>query len=658
MARNTAVQADLDAPPITLALARFVATHPSRGWDDALEAAARRPLLNWLGCAIGAAHHEAPAAALAACQVLQSAPQAAVLGRRERVDVGSAALINGISSHTFDFDDTHLKTIIHPAGPVASAIVALAELTGVPGRTLIDARVLGIDVSCRMGHVVYPEHDDRGGHITGSTGMLGAAAGCARLLGLDERRTQMALGIAASQPVGLREQFGSMTNPLHPGAAARAGLMSALLARQGYTASPRALEAPRGFAQVVSTKYDWAEATVGLGERFEIALNTFKPFACGIVIHPSIDACVQLREQGVTPEQVERIELKVHSLVPELTGKTEPADGLQAKFSVYYGRPDLRPRRRGRVLRCRGHARRRRGAAPHGGGDGGRRHRRGLGRRHGRARRRPARAPLRRTGRRLAGPALERHRARCQVPRAARPRSQRGALCRAHRHLSHHRVGARPEAPCGACPAKFKPQMLIGAALPACSAALAQDAPSKPVRTVVLFAPGGAVDGPTRAIAEPSGQRLKQQVVIENKPGRRRRHHRQRAGDPVAERDHPDCADRATVDAFADAILALDDSLPNGTDIEMCSRRPVVDPEKIRVPTVVLRGQFDGIAGSDDLLEFFKRLPHPDMQFTVMIGISHASFQQKNHKLVYPILHAYFTQPAPAYTDYSDMPAR
>ena len=337
MARNTAVTADHDAPPITQMLARFVATHPSRGWSDAVDAEAHRTLLNWLGCAVGAAHHESTTAALKACQVLQPAAQAAVLGRKERVDVGSAALINGISSHTFDFDDTHLKTIIHPAGPVASALLALAELKGASGRTLIDALVLGIDVSCRMGNVMYPAHYDRGWHITGSTGMLGAAAGCARLLGLDEQQTQMAIGIAASQPVGLREQFGSMSKPLHPGAAARAGLMSALMAQQGFTASPRALEAPRGLVQVVSTQYDWNEATVGLGQQFEISLNTYKPFACGIVIHPSIDACVQLREQGVSPDQVQNIELKVHSLVLELTGKKEPADGLQAKFSVYHG---------------------------------------------------------------------------------------------------------------------------------------------------------------------------------------------------------------------------------------------------------------------------------------------------------------------------------
>ncbi|HEX7441150.1 MAG TPA: MmgE/PrpD family protein [Caldimonas sp.] len=337
MARNTHVAADTNAPPITDTLACFVAGHASRGWSDAVEREAHRTFYNWLGCAIGAAHHEAADAALAAVRMLEPAPQASVLGRVERVDMASAALLNGITSHTFDFDDTHLKTIIHPAGPVASAVLALAERRGAPGRDVIDALVLGIDVACRIGNIMYPDHYDRGWHITGSTGMLGAAAGCARVLRLDPARTAMALGIAASQPVGLREQFGTMTKPFHPGAAARAGLMSALLASHGYTASPRALEAPRGFVQVVSDKHAWHEASDELGSRFEISFNTYKPFACGIVIHPSIDACVQLRERGITPADVARIELRVHPLVLELTGKKEPHDGLGAKFSVYHG---------------------------------------------------------------------------------------------------------------------------------------------------------------------------------------------------------------------------------------------------------------------------------------------------------------------------------
>ena len=337
MARNTQVSADHNAPPVTRILAQFVASHPSRGWSDAVDHEAHRTFMNWLGCAVGASHHEAADAALAAVRMLQPAHQASVLGRADKVDMASAALINGITSHTFDFDDTHLKTIIHPAGPVASAVLALAEHTGASGREMIDALVLGIDVSCRVGNAMYPDHYDRGWHITGSTGTLGAAAACARLLKLDVDKTAMALGIAASQPVGMREQFGSMTKPFHPGGAARAGLMSALLAQQGFTASPKALEAPRGMMQTVSTKNDWNEITGELGQRFEIAFNTYKPFACGIVIHPSIDACARLRDQGVRPDQIERIELKVHSLVLELTGKKEPADGLQAKFSVYHG---------------------------------------------------------------------------------------------------------------------------------------------------------------------------------------------------------------------------------------------------------------------------------------------------------------------------------
>ena len=337
MARNTQVKSDPNAPAVTQALATFVATHPSRGWSDTVEHEAHRTLLNWVGCTVGAAKHESVEAALAAVNMLQPSPQAAVLGRKERVDMASAALINGISSHTFDFDDTHLKTIIHPAGPVASALLALGEHLGSSGRQLIDALVLGIDVSCRVGNVIYPEHYDRGWHITGSTGMLGAAAGCARLLGLDARQTAMAMGIAASQPVGLREQFGTMSKPLHPGAAARTGLMSALMAKHGFTASLRALEAPRGLLQVFSDKTAWNEATDDLGERFEISFNTYKPFACGIVIHPAIDAAVQLRARGVRPKHIERIELRVHSLVLELTGNKNPKDGLQGKFSVYHG---------------------------------------------------------------------------------------------------------------------------------------------------------------------------------------------------------------------------------------------------------------------------------------------------------------------------------
>ncbi|HKP66676.1 MAG TPA: MmgE/PrpD family protein [Casimicrobiaceae bacterium] len=329
--------ADASAPPVTSRLADFIVGHPSAKWPADVEREAQRTLLNWLGCAIGASRHAAVDAALAAAREFGPSAQATVLGRTDRVDIGSAALINGIASHLFDFDDTHLRTIIHPAGPVASAALALAEHGGMSGRALLDALVIGVDVECRVGNAIYPDHYDRGWHITGSTGMLGAAAACARLLGLDATRSTMALGIAASQPVGVREQFGSMTKSLHPGAAARVGLTAALMAKHGYTASERALEAPRGLMQTYSAKCDWREIDAALGERFEIATNTYKPFACGIVIHPSIDGCIQLRDElKLAPELIERVELRVHPLVLELTGKRTPRSGLEGKFSVYH----------------------------------------------------------------------------------------------------------------------------------------------------------------------------------------------------------------------------------------------------------------------------------------------------------------------------------
>ena len=117
----------------------------------------------------------------------------------------------------------------------------------------------------------------------------------------------------------------------------------------------------------------------------------------------------------------------------------------------------------------------------------------------------------------------------------------------------------------------------------------------------------------------------------------------------IFQRDHPDTADKATVEAFADAILTLDDSMPTGTYVDMCSRLPLLEPKKIPVPTIILRGEYDGIAGLDDLIDFYKLLPNMNKQFSVMAGISHASFQQKNYMMVYQILNSFFTMPEPVY---------
>src|SRR3954469_10379189 len=298
---------------------------------------AKRSVLNWLGCAIGASRHEGIDIALAALSEFSGPAQATVLGRSERLDIMHAALINGISSHVFDFDDTHLKTVIHPSGPVASALLALAELRPMSGADFLHAFILGVEVECRIGNAVYPSHYDVGWHITGTAGVFGAAAAVGRVLKLNLQQMTWALGIAATQSSGLREMFGTMCKPFHPGRAAQNGMTAAFLASKNFTSSERAIEAPRGFANVLATVRNYDEITAKLGETWEVSLNTYKPFACGIVIHPIIDGCIQLRnEHKLKAADIAGIALKVHPLVLELTGKKTPQVGLEGKFSVFH----------------------------------------------------------------------------------------------------------------------------------------------------------------------------------------------------------------------------------------------------------------------------------------------------------------------------------
>jgi 2-methylcitrate dehydratase PrpD len=287
---------------------------------------------------VGGSHHEALDKALSALAPFSGPGQATVLGRKERLDVMHAALANGMSSHVFDFDDTHLRTIIHPAGPVASAILALAEYKRVSGRDFLYALTVGIETECRIGNAVYPAHYDAGWHITGTAGVFGAAAAAGRLLGLTEQQMVWAIGLAAVQPVGLKEMFGTMTKAFHPGRAAQNGLTAAFLASKNFNSSEQALEGKAGWANTLSSKRSYAEITDNLGKAWEAALNTYKPFPSGVVMHPSIDACIQLRNQhNLTPNQIERIELRVHPLALELNGRKTPQTGAETKYSVYHG---------------------------------------------------------------------------------------------------------------------------------------------------------------------------------------------------------------------------------------------------------------------------------------------------------------------------------
>ncbi len=322
---------------VTRILAQFVVDSRYADIPEKIRHEATRSVLNWLGCAVGGSRHESIDIALAALAPFAGPAQAGVLGRGERLDIMHAALVNGISSHVFDFDDTHLKTVIHPSGPVASALLALAEYRPLSGADFLHAFILGVEVECRIGNAVYPSHYDVGWHITGTAGVFGAAAAVGRVLGLNVQQMTWALGIAATQAAGLREMFGSMCKPFHPGRAAQNGMTAAYLASKNFTSSERGIEAPRGFAHVLATARNFDAITAGLGQSWEVALNTYKPFACGIVIHPTIDGCVQLRnEHKLDAGDIAGIELKVHPLVLELTGKKTPQVGLEGKFSVYH----------------------------------------------------------------------------------------------------------------------------------------------------------------------------------------------------------------------------------------------------------------------------------------------------------------------------------
>lgn len=321
----------------TQKLAQFVA---DAHWSDVPEKVRHegtRAILNWVGVAIGGCRDETVDLMIEVLRDFSGCEQATLLGRGERFDALTAACLNGTSSNRLDFDDTHLRTVIHPTVPVASALMALAEYRPMSGAEFLHAFILGVDVECRLGNAVAPEFYEQGWHITSTTGVIGAAAACGKALGLDAQRMNWAIGTAATQAGGLMETLGTMCKSFNMGHAARNGLAAALLARKGFTSSERIIEAPRGFLNVFARRHDEHELTKDLGSRWEILENAYKPYPCGIVIHPVIDGCLDLRKaHEIDPNTLAKVELTVNPLTDKLCGRKAPKDSLEGKLSVYH----------------------------------------------------------------------------------------------------------------------------------------------------------------------------------------------------------------------------------------------------------------------------------------------------------------------------------
>jgi 2-methylcitrate dehydratase PrpD len=321
----------------TRKLAAFVAESRPAAIPREIGAEAKRAILNYLGCALGGSIEPALDTAIEVLAPFSGPGLATVLGRPEPFDELNAALLNGIGSHVHEYDDTLPQNYIHPSVPVASALFAYASAHPVSGRDFVHAFVLGFEVESRIGDAVYPAHYEAGWHITSTTGVFGAAAAVGRLLGLSTEQMVWAFGLAATQAAGIREMFGSMAKSFQPGRAAQNGLTAARLAAADFTAGERALEGPRGFAPVTAREYDLDKITHGLGESFALSNNAYKPYACGLVVHPTIDGCSRIRERDrPDPMRIERIELKVAPLVLDLCNKRELKRALESKYSIYH----------------------------------------------------------------------------------------------------------------------------------------------------------------------------------------------------------------------------------------------------------------------------------------------------------------------------------
>ena len=273
--------------------------------------------------------------------VLSASGPSLLLGTSKRTSALDAALVNGTASHAHDFDDCNNTLGGHPSAPILPALFALADETGASGRDFIAAYVAGFETECKISMGVNFYQYTHGWHPTATIGVFGAAAACAKLMKLDDEKTAVALGIAASLASGIKSNFGTYVKPLHVGHCARNGLFAALLARGGYTASPVAFEHKEGYFEVFNGEgnYDAEKILPAWANPLDIVKPgiAIKQYPCCGSTHPAIDAMLEIvRTHDVKPEAVERIQSWTHERRLKHTNRPDPQSRTDAKFSVQY----------------------------------------------------------------------------------------------------------------------------------------------------------------------------------------------------------------------------------------------------------------------------------------------------------------------------------
>jgi 2-methylcitrate dehydratase PrpD len=298
---------------------------------------ARRGVLDWIGCAIAGSRHKTIATLLTVLREISGRPQATVFAHGLRLGITDAPLANGQMGHVLDYDDTHMGgVVLHTSSPVLASLFALAERAPVSGAEFMLAYAVGFEAGVRVGRSA-PGHHSGGWHLTGTLGSIAAGAACAKLIKLDRQRFTYAMGIAATQAAGMQQNRGTMCKSFHAGKAAANGVLATLLAERGFDSSQEIIEGKKGFCRIYSDVATPEQLIAGLHEGWMIETNGHKPYACGVVLHPLIDAIIAMRNfNAIDPATVSEVNLRVHPLVLSITGVVEPSSGLQSKFSVVH----------------------------------------------------------------------------------------------------------------------------------------------------------------------------------------------------------------------------------------------------------------------------------------------------------------------------------